>query len=103
MEPIHVARIAVHSNISKAQERHKSRYGPKSKHSAAPTAGNKPTAADKGKSHVPLVLVHPDGTLQFLAAEPYSPPALDFGLIFTPALAATPRFLGHPLTPPAAA
>ena len=108
MKPIHDARLAAHSNISKAQERNKRSYACRTNHSAAPTADKKATAAEKGKSHVPPVLVHPDGTIQSLAREPYSPPAepnaTDFAPIFTPALAAAPRFIGQPPTlPPAAA
>ena len=75
MRPTHTARIAAHNNIGQAQERNKRSYARRTNHSAAPTAASQPTAEDKGKSHVPPVLVRPDGTIQSLAAEPYSPPA----------------------------
>ena len=107
MRPIHTARIAANNNIGQAQERNKGSYACKTNHSAAPTAASKPTAEDKGKSHVPPVLVRPDGTVQSLAAEPYSPPAeaaaTDFTPTFTPALQAAPIFIGQPPTPPPAA
>ncbi len=95
------------NTISQAQERNKRRYACRTNRSVAPAPASKATAEEKGKSHVPPVLIRPDGTIQSLAPEPYSSTAekavTELMPSFTPALESAPRFIGQPTTPPAAA
>ena len=77
MEPIHAARITAHGNIRQAQERNKRSYARRTNRSAAPAAASKPTAQEKGKSHVPPVLIRPDGTIQSFATRAIQPHCRD--------------------------
>lgn len=111
MKPLHEARVPTHGSVGQAQARNIRSYARRTNWAVPPARAH--TAKEKGKSHVPAVIVLPgeakesaEAETHISSAEPLAGlPSTPSVPIFAPstALETAPRFIGMPAAPVAPA